>query len=473
MRRKGTPAVLAVSLAVLASAWFLAESTAGRLVSAMAEAEPGEEPILLGAGKPEEIRALAWDYEEESVSLIWDDAEGRWSYAGDRACPLDPERVESLVTAAAEVCAGMKIANVKDFAQYGLEEPELTVTVETEERSVMYEVGNRTIEGEYYLRLNGENTVYTGTDSLPEVFRVGLEHLITMESAPGDIAAPKSLTVTGEGENYTLVRQEDGAGSWYGSAYEWYAEREGETLPVSAESARRLWEQVGEISFLSCVDWNEENFSRYGLNTPQATAEAVYLTAKGEEKTFTLCFGDYVGEQVYVNIAGSEKVYQVSGSLPDELMYPDWEAMTPLTVCPVDLDGVSSVAVALGGHIYEIDIHREARQEVDTEGNLVTGETVCYVANGWTLPTDGAALWLAGLTELTAESLAGEARGREELLSVSFLPDNEEWPEVTLSLRSHDSIRCLCLVNETEAYFISRSQGEALVAAAERLLMPE
>ena len=474
MKRKGTPVVLMASVAVLATAWFLAESAAGRVTAVPAAAVSGEnETILLGVGRPEDIRSLGWIYEEEHVSLEWDEAEERWISAGDWTCPVDTEMVESLVAAAAEVRADMKIDNVKDFFQYGLEEPVLSVTVETEERSVLYEVGNYTIEGEYYLRLNGEKSVYTGTDSLPEVFRVGLEDLVAIDPAPDDIATPKSLTVTGDGENYSLFRQEEGVDSWYGGAYEWYAERGGETSPVSAESARQLWEQVTGVSFLTCVDWEEENFFRYGLQAPQAMAEAVYLTEEGEEKTFTLRFGDYTEEQVYVNAAGSEKVYLVSGGLVDALMYPAWESMMPLTVCPVDLGGVSSVTVSLGGHVYDLDIHREYGQEVDTDGNLATVETVCYVANGWTLSADAAAAWLAGLTELTAESFAGEVRGREELLSVTFLPENEAWPEVTLSLRSHDSMRCLCLVNGTEAYFISRIQGELLVTEAEKLLMPE
>lgn len=474
MRRKGTPVVLAVSLAVLAAAWLLAESTAGRIGARPDErVSGGDETILLAAGQSEDIRGLAWAYGEERVSLAWDEVEERWIYAGDRSCPVDADRVESLVDAAAEVCGGMRITGVKEFSQYGLDVPELTVTVETEEGSVMYEVGNRTIEGEYYLRLDGTDTVYTGIGVFPEVFRVGLNDLLAVETAPEDIVTPQSLTVSGEGEKYTLFRKEDGAGLWYGSAYEWYVDRDGEISPVSAESARRLWEQVAEVSFLSCVDWDSENFARYGLNAPQAEAKAVYLTEEGEEKSFTLRFGDYAEEQAYANIEGSDRVNLVSGALADELMYPDWAAMTPLTVCPVEPDGLSAVTVELGGHVYELEIHRESRQEVDSRGNLVTEETVCYVANGWTLETDAAAAWITGLAELTAESLAGEAQGREKLLTVTFLPEDETWPEVTLSLQSHDSMRCLCVVNGTEAYFISRTQGEALVAAAEKLLMPE
>ena len=110
------------------------------------------------------------------------------------------------------------------------------------------------------------------------------------------------------------------------------------------------------------------------------------------------------------------------------------------------------------------------------------------VVNDFTPPPFEAAA-LAGEPEVTDESLYGTL-SLSEKVSVSLysspvvtdgaaqvfftsLPENEAWPEVTLSLRSHDSMRCLCLVNGTEAYFISRIQGELLVTEAEKLLMPE
>ena len=474
MRKKGTPVVLAVSLAVLAAAWLLAESTAGRLGTKEEAGASGErESVPLSAGRQEDIRALSWVYEEKRVSLEWEEEEERWIQVGDPACPVDPLSVEALVAAAANVRGGMRITGVKDFAQYGLEEPALTVVVETEDNAVTYEVGNRTITGEYYLRLDETDTVYTGEGAFPESFQVGLEDLLAVERAPEDIAAPKALHVTGEGENYSLQRQEEGDGAWYSGAYEWYVTREGDTSPVSAEGAKLLWEQVIGVSFQSCVDWHEENFARYGLDMPQVVVEAVYLTAEGEEKTFSLRFGDYAGEQIYGNMAGSDKVYLLSGAMADELMYPNWTAMTPLTVCPVNLEEVAGVTVAMGGHVYEMEVIRKSRQEVDTDGNLVMEETACYVANGWTLDENGAESWLNEVAGLTAESPAAEAQGREELLSVTFLPEDGTWPAVTLSLRSYDSTRCLCLVNETEGYFIARTRGEALVTAAEKLLMPE
>lgn len=474
MKRKGKLPVLAVALVVLAGAWLLAESTAGRLSAKKEETAAEEtEVIVLSAGKAADIRGLSWSRNGESVSLSRVEDAATWIYDDDRDCPIDEKAVEPLAAAAADVIGLMSIAGVTDFSQYGLEMPALTLTVETADHTVTYEVGNKTLTGEYYLRVDGTDTVYTAEGSLLEAFPAELEELIALESAPDDIASVESLSVTSVAESYELLRQAEESELWYGSAYEWHAVRNGEIAPLAAEGAWALCETVTGISFQRCVDWHEESFPTYGLDVPQAEAEVSYATEAGERKTFTLRFGDYMEDRVYVNIAGSEKVYLVSGTVLDGLMHPDWEAMTPLTVCPVDMDAVTALTVALGGHTYEVDIYTETTQEVDTDGNIDQLETDYYVANGWTLEGDAAASWLAELTGLTAESLAGETQGREELISVTFLLDSELWPEVSLTLWSYDSTRCLCIVNGTEGYFIARTQGESLVKAAERLLILE
>lgn len=472
MKRKGTPLVLGVSLLVLAGAWFLAESAAGRFSAKEEIPVDDAGGIALSAAPAEDVRRLSWSRNGERISLSRAET-GEWIYDRDPACPIDGTAVEILAEAVGDVTGLMGITGVTDFAQYGLDEPALTLTADTADHSVTYEVGDRTITGEYYLRVDGTDTVYTEDGSLQAAFDVSLAELTAMEMPPGDVFRVESLVVSGAAENYELLRPTEEDSLWYGSAYEWYVRRNGEISPVAAEKAEILLKQVLEIDFLECADWHEEKFAAYGLEVPQAEAALCYTTEEGAEKPFILRFGRYAEDLVYVNIAGSAQVYLAAGSVPDELMYPDWESMMPLAVCPVDLDALRAVTVALGGHTYEVEIYTETTQEVDTEGNMRLESTDYYVANGWTLDGDAAASWLASLSALTAESPGGEARGREEILSVTFHLENELWPEVTLSLRSHDSARSLCLVNGEEAYFILRTQGESLVAAAERLLMPE
>lgn len=472
MKRRGKRLALLLSLGVLAGGWLLAEYMAGRLVISREEAaEAQEETILLSAGAASDIRALRWTYGEETVSLERDGDD--WVNTRDRDCPIAPEKVTPLMEAVSSVTAGLAIQGVTDFSQYGLDEPQAVVAVTVADHQVIYEVGNETIAGENYLRLDGTNTVYTESGGLLAAFSLGLEELLAYEAPPEDIASVTAMTVTTAGSGYELTHREEREDVWYGGYYDWYAVTAQETMPLEESTAKALYQAVTDIHFIQCVDWHEENFAQYGIDAPQATAQVTYTAQDGTEKTFTLRFGDYRSGFVFVNILGSERVYLASGTALDGLMRPDWEAMTPLAVCPADGESLTGLVVDMGGHTYDIAIHTESRQEVDSHGNAVAETTRYYTANGWTLDAPSVEAWLENLFTLTGEGLARPAEGLETMLSVTFRFDSEAWPELALVLQGYDSTRCLCGVNGEQWYFLPRETAEALLAEAERFLILE
>ena len=475
VKGKEKTAALIMALGILASAWLLAEFMAGRLGGeSQTETAPREEPLSLAAGTAAELRGMAWSYGGESVALLWDEERGAWVNGEDGACPIDQEKLAPLVEAAAGVKAGMALRNVRDFAQYGLETPILSLTVTAENGEADYEVGNQTLTGEYYLRMDGRDTVYTETGQLLPAFQTTLGELLALETGPEDIAQVTELAVDTDAADYTLSYREGESESWFGGASDWTARMEdGEAIPLETGQAAALCKSVTEISFTGCADWHGEEDADYGLDSPQGTATVTYLTAKGETKTFSLTFGSYDGDSVYVRPGGAEIVYLAEGTVLDRLMYPDWEAMSPRTVCPVDRATVTGAEIRLGGHSYTLERHVAAEEAVDANGDLVTEERVYYVANGWTLESAAADAWLGRIEALEASGPAGEAQGREELLAVVFHRDSETWPEVSFSVWSYDSARCVCTVNEEERYFIPREEGEALVAQGEELLVIE
>lgn len=475
MKRGAKLLAMAVALAVLVGAWLLAESMAGRLADKTepeAAAAEEETVLRLSAGNAEDIRSLSWDWEGGRVELLRKGESAAWIYAGDSACPIDQRAVEPLIAAAADVTAGMSITGVTDFAQYGLDKPVMTVTVGTEDHRVTYELGGRTIEGEYYLRVDGTDTVYTEKGTLLPAFEITLEELLALETGPEDVASVTALSVVTDVSAWEMVYARETADVWYGGAYNWFVTAGEETFPLEAANAGALYGHVTDITFLELVNWHGDT-ADYGLDTPQGTASVDYVTKSGEEKTFALEFGDYTGSYVYVRVAGADEIYIAPGTALDGLMYPDWEAMTPMTVCPADLNLLAGVSVALGGHIYELEIHRESKETTDENGETVLLETVCYTANGWTLDDEAALAWLESLTTLEAESLADSETGREELLAVTLRWEDETYPEVAVVLESYDSARSLCTVSGEERYFVARTDGEALVLAAEALLIIE
>lgn len=473
MKRKGNAFAPVVALVILVAAWLLAESMAGRLQKEP-EAENAAEPILLGAGMSADIRGLSWNYGGQTVELVWDKDRAAWVNGEDYACPIDQEAVEPLVEAASGVNALMAIQRVTDYVQYGLETPILSLTVSTADHSVSYEIGNQTLTGEYYLRVDGTDTVYTETGLLLPAFQIMLEDLLVVETGPQDVARMTRLSVETDVTGYEVSFREAVADDWFGEAYDWTVRVDEEApVPLETEWAEALCRLVTGIEFEACVDWNGEASAVYGLDRPQGTASVTYGTEENGTETFTLVFGNYKDEYVYVRIDGSDVVYLAEGAVLDGLMYPDWETMTPRTVCPIDMTQVFGAEVHLGGHTYEIDRHVEAKEAADANGDPVMEELVCYVSNGWTLNAEAAEAWFGNIGALSWESVAGDVQGREEMFSVAFRRDSETWSEVTLTLWSYDSTRWLATVNGEESYFIARGDGEELVAQGEALLIME
>lgn len=464
---KGRAKLLAAAgaLAVLAGAWFLAESMAkDQVEEAEAAVEQEQSLIPLSAGTAADIRSLSWSHDGESVSLERTET-GTWQRADDPDCPIDQSAAAELAAAAGDITARSAIEKVTDPGPYGLAEPALTLSVATAEETVTYSIGGRTLSGEYYLRIEGEGPVYTETGALLPAFDVTLDEIIELETAPGDIGMVRSLSVATDVAAYEMAYTEGEAGQWNSGAYNWFVTLGEETFPLAAEQALALYGNVTGIEFGKLVEWHGEDLEAYGLDEPQGTASVVYIDRDGAEKTFTLEFGDYTGGEVYVRMAGSDRVYTVGGDVLDRLMYPDWDAMAPPDVFPVDMTAVSGAEIGLGGHTYKVEIITETKESGE--------DVVCYVSNGWTLDTGAAEEWFEDLTSLEAESPAGEAAGREELIGVTLFREDEAMPEVTLTLWSYDSSRCLCAVNGEGRYFLSRSDGEELVLEAESLFIIE
>jgi len=356
------------------------------------------------------------------------------------------------------------VENVSDLAQYGLSEPQLTVIAATADAIVSYEVGNMSITGEYYVRRGGESTVYLENGSLA-AFRIGLSELLALETIPEDIGAVMGLAVRSDAGNYEIsyLSDVDGAG--------WYRTDGDAFLALNAERVEPLLAALLETDLSRCVGWTEEAAAAHGLDRPQMTATVSYTDSDGGAASFTLRFGDYDGGDIYAAFAGSGRVYLTSALGPDELMYPDWERLTPRTVLTLDTSDIASVSLVVGEEEFEILRLEEQTERPIAEGDeTVTVSDVIYSDNGWVLDTARMEKWLASLAGLTAEDSAPTGEGRQTLLAVTLTWKDAESVPAEVELRSYDSARCLCVVGGDRYLLVSRTAAEAVIAAARELL---
>lgn len=207
--------LLLVFLAVLLGVYMFIADKAAEAEDAAA----GGEEISMLAVDTADITELSWEYEGENYTLIKAEADdeegvsedagtgegtaasddtaesknggtataladtadssgetasgdgGTWLWKNHEDITLDQSAVESLLTAICTVNATSKIESVTDFAQYGLAEPDSTITFtmktaddaegETLKTVSLLTGGYVSVTGEYYAMIAGEDTVYT------------------------------------------------------------------------------------------------------------------------------------------------------------------------------------------------------------------------------------------------------------------------------------------------------------------------
>lgn len=465
MKQRAKLAMCVVSAAVLAGAWLAAEYLEREAEQAAAVMESTEEENLsLAIGPREALTALSWSWDGQTVNLGRDAETGRWTDADDPACPLDAGAVEALARAASSTEASMAVEHVTELAQYGLAEPQLTVIAATAEEIVTYEVGNMSITGEYYVRRGGEDTVYLENGSLAS-FRVGMQDLLARETIPEDIAAVTGLSVRSDAGNYELsFRSEKGEEGWYRTDDDAFAALDGERV-------QPLLDTLLSADLSRCVGWTEEDAAAHGLDRPQMTATVDYTDSAGGAASFTMRFGDYEGDGVYAAFAGSDRVYLTAALVPDTLMYPDWDRLTPATVLTLETTDIASIDLSVGGQEYEIlRLEEQTERSVGEGDGTVAVTDVIYSDNGWVIDTPRMEKWLASLADLVAEEISPAGAGRETLLAVTLTWKDVESVPAEVELRSYDSSHCLCTVGGDRRMLVSRPAAEAVIAAAEELM---
>lgn len=464
MKSRGKMFVLMLSVLMLMGAWVLAEYMAGPFSNRETAAALSDSALMnISVGTAQELCALSWSYDGQTVNLARSSETGRWINADDETCPLDGKKVSVLAKAAASIMVEGAVKSVTDFAPYGLDKPAITIIAATGEEVAGYDLGGTSITGQSYLRRSGENVVYLETGALARAFSIGIEDVLALENIPKDITAVTGFSVRTEAGSYDLL-WEAGSG--------WTVTRGENQSAISADLARQLYEPVTELELNRCATWNVEKPEEYGLTSLQGEATVAYTAAGGSTGEFTLEFGSYVEDGVYVRFAGSDMVYTVPGSVLDGLMYPAWNTMLPVTVLPFDIQTVSRLIISLGGHEYDIDRLRDVT-EVSVGGEPMELTDIIYSCNGWILDTDAMDGWLTAVAGLTAESTLSQAQGREKLFSVKIGWNDETGDPVTLEIRTYDSTHHLCIVNEMDWFLVSKAEAEALIAQIENILTPE
>lgn len=174
----------------------------------------------------ESVTALSWEHGGESLSFHRDET---WLYDGDGAFPVSEERICELLEPFVSLGASFIIEDVEDFGQYGLDDPDLTVTVDYTAEN---EDGDEE-EGTFVLHVSRDQETKRAAeeaDTLPAYVRVGDSRIVYEISGDRyeelmaascddlwhrevfwtDFGQVCQIGVSLEGADYTITSEQDG-----------------------------------------------------------------------------------------------------------------------------------------------------------------------------------------------------------------------------------------------------------------------
>ena len=124
---------------------------------------------------------LSWTCDGETVSFDYNGED--WTYADDADFPLDPTRLNTMLSTLEEVTAAKTIEAADDLAQYGLEEPECTITVTADTETVISVGSETSLDGLRYVSI-GDGSVYLVDSGIYSSFCYGYTTSFSRRPSP-------------------------------------------------------------------------------------------------------------------------------------------------------------------------------------------------------------------------------------------------------------------------------------------------
>lgn len=140
------------------------------------EEEISEETYPILSMDMNTLTGVTYTCQGETIDLIYQ--EGQWSINAEEKVALSQENVKDMVGSAMKLNGKVRINEVTDFSQYGFDNPQKVITLHQEDGEITVTFGDvNAITGDYYLRLNEENVVYTIGSSVFYTFEQTVEDL--------------------------------------------------------------------------------------------------------------------------------------------------------------------------------------------------------------------------------------------------------------------------------------------------------
>lgn len=464
---------LLILLAVLAAACIAAFAALHWQEKQEQIAVSGEEVLSID---PDSVQSLSWTYGGTSLAFSRDET-GGWTYDNDAAFPVDPEVMEGLLAPFAPFSAAFVIEDAEDGGQYGLDDPECTISIETEDET--YEItlgGASAVDGQRYVSFGG-GTVYLAAEDPLSSYEITLSDCILNDVVPA-MDEVTGLTFSGT-ENYEIFYQEDGAAWSYCAEDVYFTERGGETVPLDTDRVEEYLTELSSVGLTNYVTYNatDEELAAYGLDDPELTVTAEYTaedeTGKSASGTFTLHISRDPEERAraeeegaadeeetitaYVRVEGSSIVYRITSLEYTCLTMASYDDLRHDEVLTADFADIQSIDVTLDGETYSFTAQGSGDGRTWTwEGREIDLSDFQSAAEG-----------------LRAAEFTDETPAAQQEIAFTVHLDSETFPTVEAVLYRYDGDACLAVVDGESVCLVDRADAVELIEAVRTIVLTD
>ena len=299
MKKNKTLLILLGVLIVLLAAYFALKAWNRQ----QAEKDEESDAVVVTQIDPAEIKAISYDIGDGERAF--EKRDGTWIYTPDADFPLDQSVPETIAEDMGQLKADRELVDGDELADYGLEEPDYTVTLTEADGTVTEIKFGNTVDDYYYVSLDDSGTVYTVPSSAADNLSQSLNDMAQFDDYPSIGSGNLKKVVITSGETSTVYDSEN--------------EEQSEDISAIAGG-------LGTVDLSEAADYSVADADRgnYGLDNASRTTVEVTYTEDNEDKTMTLYIGGEDGDgSRYVMMDDSRIVYLISDEICGNILNED------------------------------------------------------------------------------------------------------------------------------------------------------
>ena len=309
-----------------------------------------------------EVTDIKWTNEDAEIHFVKEDE--TWHSSDDADFPVSVEAIDNFLSNYNEVHATFIIEDVEDYSQYGLSDPEHTLTITTSEGETTITTGNfSNMDEKRYVCINGGNVYLVETDIAEPLTSVRDDYLDNT-NIPYYYQV-KEIAI--EGENSLSIVYDDENIHSYTSDYTYFLKDGDDYKALSAAKVSAITSKITSTDFTDYMSYKagEEDLSEYGFDTPDLTIHingdkyseyTKETTGEESEEAHDLSFVKKDDETVYLHIDDSPIVYNFDAEEYAILAGTSYNTLRPTEVVSINSSELKTISGKVDGTSYTIDV---------------------------------------------------------------------------------------------------------------------